>query len=223
MPDTNRDEPWRLRIRFGKQGALRYTGHLDLHKLWERTIRRARLPLLYSHGFHPQPKIQIASALPLGYASRAELIDIWLEKTSEQLDLPAIKVTLQKAAPPGLEIYRIETAALRGRALQTLVRSAEYEATLLDLADEQAVSGRLAALLGAESLPRERRSKAYDLRPLIEGLQLTSPDEEGHPRLYLRLTNLEGATGRVEEVLDEMQIPPESVRIVRTDLIFEED
>ncbi len=52
----------RLRITFSKQGALRYTGHLDLHKIWERTARRAGLPLAYSQGFHPHPQIQLAAA-----------------------------------------------------------------------------------------------------------------------------------------------------------------
>ncbi len=59
----------RLRLTFAKTAAMRYTGHLDLHTTWERTLRRARLPLAYSQGFHPQPKIQLASALPLGFTS----------------------------------------------------------------------------------------------------------------------------------------------------------
>ena len=54
----------RIRITFSKQGALRYTGNLDLHKIWERTARRADLALAYSQGFHPQPKMQLAAALP---------------------------------------------------------------------------------------------------------------------------------------------------------------
>ena len=63
----------RIRITFVKQGALRYTGHLDLHKLWERAARRAELPLAYSQGFHPQPKMNMAAALPLGFSSRCEV------------------------------------------------------------------------------------------------------------------------------------------------------
>ena len=69
----------RIRITFAKQGPLRYTGHLDLHKLWERAARRAELPLAYSQGFHPQPKMNIAAALPLGFSSRCEVMDMKLE------------------------------------------------------------------------------------------------------------------------------------------------
>ena len=70
----------RIQITFSKQGSLRYTGHLDLHKLWERAARRAELPLAYSQGFHPQPKMNIAAALPLGFSSRCEVLDMRLEK-----------------------------------------------------------------------------------------------------------------------------------------------
>ncbi len=70
----------RLRITFSKSGSLRYTGHLDLHSIWERTVRRAGLPLSYTHGFHPGPKIQLASALPLGFIGCAEIVDLWLDE-----------------------------------------------------------------------------------------------------------------------------------------------
>ncbi|MFN8461848.1 MAG: TIGR03936 family radical SAM-associated protein [Anaerolineales bacterium] len=77
----------RIRITFSKQGALRYTGHLDLHKLWERAARRAELPLAYSQGFHPQPKMSLASALPLGFSSTCEVLDMRLERDVELGDL----------------------------------------------------------------------------------------------------------------------------------------
>ena len=69
----------RLRITFSKTGSLRYTGHLDLQTVWERTARRAGLTLAYTQGFHPGPRIQIASALPLGIAGTAEIVDLWLD------------------------------------------------------------------------------------------------------------------------------------------------
>ncbi len=66
----------RLRIDYAKTTAMRYTSNLDVHKSWERTLRRARLPLAYSQGFHPQPRIHQASPLPLGLISQAEVIDV---------------------------------------------------------------------------------------------------------------------------------------------------
>jgi radical SAM-linked protein len=78
----------RIRITFVIQGALRYTGHLDLHKLWERAARRAELPLAYSQGFHPQPKMNMAAALPLGFSSRCEVMDMKLEQDIQLENLP---------------------------------------------------------------------------------------------------------------------------------------
>lgn len=228
----------RLRITFTKTGALRYTGHLDLHRIWERTARRADLPLVYSQGFHPQPKIQIAAALPLGFSSRAELVDIWLETEGEsevsRLRTPDIQIALQQAAPPGLTILSLESVDEHAPALQTQVISAEYEVTLLAAVDEAALTRNLSAVVKAESLPRERRGRAYDLRPLIESLHLlpcpTAPMPPCSPAsllprspsllLIMRLTAREGATGRPEEVLDAIGIPPETARIERSRLIL---
>ena len=80
--------PMRVRITFAKTDAMRFTGHLDLHRAWERTFRRAGLPLAYTQGFSPHPRINLASALPLGFTSERELVDIWLEQ-----ELPASAVT----------------------------------------------------------------------------------------------------------------------------------
>ncbi len=70
----------RVRVIFSKTGALRYIGHLDLNTIWERAARRAGLPLAYTQGFHPQPKMNFASALPLGFSSRCEVMDMRFNK-----------------------------------------------------------------------------------------------------------------------------------------------
>jgi radical SAM-linked protein len=213
----------RIRITFSKTGALRYTGHLDLHKLWERAARRAGLPLAYSQGFHPQPKIQIAAALPLGFSSRCELVDMWIGGESEALaEHPAgarLQTDLQAALPAGIQVLKVEEVEERSPALQTMVEAADYEIVLQEPADGSALHDRLASLMKAESLPRERRGKAYDLRPLIEVISLIqSPD--GTIRLRMTLTAREGATGRPEEVLDALGISAETTRIERTRLLF---
>ena len=209
----------RLRIVFSKSGALRYTGHLDLHSLWERTVRRAGLPLAYTQGFHPGPKIQIASALPLGFIGRAEIVDLWIS------DLPGsqpslFKDTLQSSAPPGLVISSVEVVDERGPALQTQVLSAEYEVTLLEPGLVAGLDQGITGLLAAASLPRQRRGKSYDLRPLIESLEVIGSEGSGSARLLMRLAAREGATGRPEEVLDALGIPLDDARIERTRLVL---
>jgi radical SAM-linked protein len=214
----------RVRITFAKQGALRYTGHLDLHKILERSIRRAKLPLAYSQGFHPQPKLNLAAALPLGFASRAEVMDIWLNE-----DVQDVVARLQAHAPPGLTFFQVDRVDDKEPSLQTQVIAAEYQVEITEAPQSgEADSGRrpehvegsnltekIASVLGSESIPRIRRKKEYDLRPLIEELTLT--DEN---RIFMRLTAREGATGRPEEVLDVLGIPLEDTRIERTNLIF---
>jgi len=210
----------RLRITFSKSGALRYTGHLDLHSLWERTVRRAGLPLAYTQGFHPGPKIQLASALPLGFIGRAEIVDLWINEPVEALIGP-FKEILQAAAPPGLVITSVEVVGEHSPALQTQVVSAEYEVTLLEPVDGLGLVNNISSLLGASSLSRQRRGKTYDLRPLIESLVLLPGDGSGAHRLHMQLVAREGATGRPEEVLGALGIPFETTRIERTHLILQ--
>ena len=206
----------RARITFSKTGALRYVGHLDLQTLWERAARRAGLPLAYSHGFHPQPKINFASALPLGFSSRAEVMDMRLQSDVELDELPR---RLEAAMPPGIRILDVQQVDEAAPALQTQVRAAEYEVSLLEPADAEALEAATRRLMETTSIPRTRREKQYDLRPLIEDVRL---DGEGSDlRILMRLSAREAATGRPEEVLDELGIAAGNTRIERSRLIFQ--
>jgi radical SAM-linked protein len=202
----------RIRITFAKQGALRYTGHLDLHRLWERAARRAELPLAYSQGFHPQPKMNIAAALPLGFSSRCEILDMRLER---EIPLDGLREKLQETLPSGIQVSNIEAVDDKLPPLQTLVASAEYEVTLTEAIDRSDLERRIESVMRAESIIRERRGKTYDLRPLIEDLKLEAGD-----KIFMRLAAREGATGRPEEVLDMLGIAFEGTRIERTHLFF---
>jgi radical SAM-linked protein len=201
----------RIRITFSKQGALRYTGHLDLHKLWERAARRAELPLAYSQGFHPQPKMSLAAALPLGFSSTCEVLDMRLEG---EVPLEGIAERLNATLPPGIHVTAVEQVDEREPALQTQVASAEYRVTLTGSNPGSDLKRRVESVLESETIPRERRGKSYDLRPLIETLE-TMGDT-----IVMRLAARESATGRPEEVLDVLGIAFEDTKIERTRLIF---
>ena len=209
----------RVRITFAKQGALRYVGNLDLHKIMERSLRRADLPLAYSHGYHPQPKINLAAALPLGFASRAEVMDVWLNR-----EVQGIVPSLQANVPPGLIILGATQVDEREPSLQTQVVAAEYQVEITEAGYAAGLNEKIASVMESESIPRERRGKKYDLRPLIEELSPFSLEGAGGEGqgLFMRLTSREGATGRPEEVLDVLGIPLEDTRIERTNLIFKE-
>lgn len=210
----------RIRITFSKQGALRYTGHLDLHKLWERAARRAELPLAYSQGFHPQPKMNLASALPLGFSSRCEMLDLRLER---DITLDGLPERLNNTLPSGIQVLNVEQVDERAPALQTQVVSAEYEVRMIDPSSPlrmgfgEAVKRGIESVMESESIARTRRGKQYDLRPLLEELKLLDD------KIFMKLAAREGATGRPEEVLDVLGIPFEETRIERVRLIFQSD
>jgi len=206
----------RIRIKFAKTDAMRFTGNLDLHRAWERSFRRADLPLAYSQGFNPRPRIQLASALPLGFTSQEEIVDVWLE---EDLPLKAINAALEDALPPGLQLLEITEVDLRSPALQTQIEASEFIVTLLDSLPN--LDKRLEALLRLEELIRQRRGKSYDLRPLILDMALLPSGKSDPQRIFLRLASREGATGRPEEVIDALGIPVYNTRVERTKLIFE--
>lgn len=208
----------RIRVTFSKQGPVRYTGHIDLQKLWERAARRAGLSLTYSKGFHPQPRLSLASALPLGFSSRCEVVDMTLRETVPTEGLAA---RLEAVLPSGLRVLAVETVDHDAPPLQTELVSAEFEADLPDSAGRADTLQRVQQLLSTKSLPRERRGKAYDLRPLVESLEVAEADgQTAAVTLRMRLAAREAATGRPEEVLDAMGIPAEGVRVERTRLVF---
>ncbi len=206
----------RVRITFSKQGALRYTGHLDLHRLWERAMRRASLPISYSQGFHPQPKISLAAALPLGFASRSEVLDV---RFNEEIPVENISNRLKDNLPSDIRILNIESVEEHAPALQTQVLSAVYDIHLTEPLDGAELTRMVEALMMSESAVRERRGKSYDLRPLIEMLSVVT-EASGNVWLRMTLAAREGATGRPEEVLNALGIAPEYTRIERTRLVF---
>ena len=199
----------RLRITFSKTGPAKYSGHIDLHKTWERILRRAGLPLAYSQGFHPQPRIQLAVALPLGVTSECELIDVWL---TDEIDLEKATLALRTAVSPGIGILSVQPVAVSLPPLQTLAQAADYIVAVSNPPPDLEL--RVAAFLTAQTLPREKRGKPYDLRPLVESLSVA-----GHS-LHMRLAARDGATGRPEEVIDALGLGGHHTAVHRAALHF---
>jgi radical SAM-linked protein len=205
----------RIRITFAKTHLMRFTSHLDLHRTWERTFRRAGLPLAYTQGYNPHPRINLACALPLGFTGENEIVDVRLEQ-----DIPLIEIesSLHKATPPGIIVHNIVEVEVHAKALQLEVFAADYSIFLLEPIDN--LEGNITELLSSSTLPRERRGKKYDLRPFI--LQLDSSiHESSHKQcIHMRLTTGEGATGRPDEVLNILGVVVEFTQIHRTKIIF---
>jgi radical SAM-linked protein len=204
----------RYRITFGKTEAMRFTGHLDMHRTWERTFRRAGLPLAYSEGFNPHPKINIGAALPLGCLSRGDLIDAWLEK---ELEPDEVASSLRQAAPPGIALEVVTRIAAAESVLQSQIEAAVFEVTSSEFPPASELSGRIEALMDSEHLPRERRGKSYDLRPLVETMEY----DPVQSILRMRLSARQGAVGRPEEVLQTLGLDSAQALAVRTELVLQ--
>ncbi len=210
----------RLRITFAKGEEIKYISHLDLMRLWERTLRRARVPLAYSHGFNPRPKIAVAAPLPLGFTSRGEVMDIVLERHISPYNFAK---GLAPHLPLGLEVLSVEEVYPKLPSLQSQVRAAEYRVTVFWDGSQEEMEGKLLAeqvrqLLVAEQLPRQRRGKDYDLRPLIEDLWVEGKETDGWV-LGMRLRAGSQGTGRPDEVLDALGLA-EKLYVVRRERLL---
>jgi len=209
----------RYRITFSKTDAMRFTGHLDLHTTLERTMRRANLPLVYSEGFTPRPKISLASALPLGYTSEAEMAEFWLK---EDLPVEEVARAFHHSAPPGIVLHETRIAPPDAPKLQNALASARFRVTLEEVHPE--LEKNVQSLLAAEHLPRERvrkgKKKTYDLRHLILDIEVLPLNEASQQQIVLHLRAEPGATGRPDEVLEALGIDPLIPRIHRVGLLF---
>lgn len=204
----------RLHIRFGKYEALVYTSNLDVAKLWERVLRRADLPILYSQGFNTRPRIALASALPLGISSECEILDVSLR---ESITLDGLAVHLMATAPPGLKVYDITDVPVRSPALQTLVRSAEYRIHFEDGIDRTLLEERIARLLGSDTMAKEKeikgRTVSINVRSLVYDLQVNEQSD-----ILAHLAVGDRGNVRPDEILAELGLADEPVSVHRFQL-----
>jgi radical SAM family uncharacterized protein/radical SAM-linked protein len=125
VPNTERKQ--RLRVWFGKVGDMALVGHLDLIRLFDRVVRRADLPISFTGGFHPNPRISLANALPLGVTSTGEIADFEL---TESIDIESFRSKLAAKLPTNIPIYKVESIDLKAPSASQLLEAAEYVITV---------------------------------------------------------------------------------------------
>jgi len=209
----------RFRITFQKTGDIIFTSALDLQKIWERSLRRANINVKYSEGFHPQPKIQLAVPLPVGFHGSKELIDIWF---TDSILINDVLERIQINLPAGINLLSIEEIPDNQKALNGLADSAEYTASLLSSnLDFSALQDSLHGLMDKKVIERIRNKKRYDLRPLILGLKLQNT-KNSHFQIHMHLLARSGASGRPDEVIKELGIDPATCEFERKIIHFNE-
>ncbi len=144
----------RLRVRYAKRGRLRFTSHRDFARAFERALRRADVPMAYSAGFSPHPKVSYVGAAPTGVASEAEYLEIGL---ATRRDPAQVRATLDAALPPGLDVIDVVEALAPG-SLADRIEASEWEIRLPDV-DVGVADEAVRALLAADEVPVERLMK----------------------------------------------------------------
>lgn len=168
----------RLRVRYAKRGRLRFSSHRDFSRVFERAVARARIPMAWSSGFHPHPRISYAGAAPTGAASEAEYLEIGLAEVS---DPAAVRAALADSLPDGLDV--LEVVESPGGALAPLLEASVWRVALPGALDRGTVAGAVAAFLAREEVLVERVTKrgprTFDARAAVVSLEVVPPEVAG--------------------------------------------
>jgi radical SAM-linked protein len=171
----------RYRIRFSKLGKIRFTSHRDVARLWERALRRATIPVAYSEGFSPHPKLSFGLALPTGHESLGEYLDVEVtESLGDPLDVGAFITRLDPGLPIGLDVQAAAEIAPGTPSLQQSVVCCTWRIGIQGHACHQ-LPERVGDVLGADSIivTRERKGQHVtdDVRPAIVALDISGDAE----------------------------------------------
>jgi radical SAM-linked protein len=162
----------RLRVHYTKRGRLRFSSHRDFQRAFERALRRAAVPMAYSAGFSPHPKVSYAGAAPTGTASEAEYLEIAL---MQRCDPRRLRAGLDASLPPDLDVLEVVEVPLHGAtALAERLQASVWELRLPGVTPEQA--GRAAAaFLAADTVEVSRMTKnglrTFDARAAVLRLE----------------------------------------------------
>ncbi|HEY3530563.1 MAG TPA: TIGR03936 family radical SAM-associated protein [Nocardioides sp.] len=185
QPEQQAPPVQRLRVRYAKRGRLRFTSHRDFIRAFERALVRARIPMAYSSGFNPHPRISYAGASPTGAASEAEYLEIGLAET---VDPARLAEDLDRALPEGLDVLAVvesEPGSLADRL--------EASRWRIDVPlPPDAVRAAAEAFLAQTSVSVERMTKkgvrSFDSRAAVRALDVTAYDAGARLTVLLRHT-----------------------------------
>ena len=201
-PPARRNQPpqqappvQRLRIRYAKRGRLRFTSHRDFSRAFERAVFRARIPMAYSSGFNPHPRISYAGAAPTGAASEAEYLEIGL---AEAVEPARVGQALAEALPDGLDLVSVVESP--GGSLTDLLQASRWQIDVTAAIAE--VTAAAESFLATGSVPVERMTKKgmreFDCRAAV--VSLTTEELPGGSRLVVVLRHTVPAV-RPDDVL----------------------
>lgn len=215
MPHQQLPAVQKLCVRFAKRGRLRFTSHRDFQRAFERALRRADVPMAWSQGFTPHPKVSYAGAAPTGAASEAEYLELAVTRVCDPAE---VRAALDAALPPGLDIVEVVEAA--PGALADRLQASSWAVELPGALPAQ-VEAATTAFLAAASVPVERLTKngVRKLDPRAAVLRL-EVDTAADPVTLRTVLRHQSPTVRPDEVLAGLRLvadfnPPEPPRATR--------
>ncbi|WP_210648771.1 TIGR03936 family radical SAM-associated protein [Nocardioides sp. SYSU D00065] len=180
QPEQQAPPVQRLRVRYAKRGRLRFTSHRDFSRAFERAVFRARIPMAYSSGFNPHPRISYAGAAPTGSASEAEYLELALAEVVVPADVHAL---LDAALPPGLDV--LEVVESPGGSLADLLEGSRWRIEVA--ADHDTAADAVARFLAADQALVERMTKKgmreFDARGAVVSLSVLPADASARTTL----------------------------------------
>lgn len=209
------------RLRYTKQDELRFISHLDLVRGFERILRRAGLPVAYSEGFNPHPKLGFGPALPLGVESIAEYLDLELTRSVAPDE---VLLRINNALPPGIRVLEVVEATRRMKPLTAVINCAvyRYEGLVSTQVDKEQVQQEMERLWNQDVLEVTRKAKGGGTKTLnVRGFlkKWSWLDEPGNePILCLETVIGNNGALRPDEFLRLFSIPIGTPRIIRTGL-----
>jgi radical SAM-linked protein len=211
---------FRLRVKFYRGEELKFISHLDIIRLWVRAMRRAQIPIEYTEGFSPHPRISLAVPLSVGVTADNELLDISITKV---VSAHWFMETVNRQLPDGLKVIEATPIGPNVPSLQSQVCFTQYQVLLQTGKGEEGVKNMIDLILGAESIPwhheRDTGRKSYDLRMLIDDIWLVESGA-GTCLLGMILRCDEGGSGRPEQVALALGFPEYPLSIKRTKLLL---
>ncbi len=208
--ETTEQATHRFRVQFTKEGYAAFLSHLDLARLFERTFRRAHVPIIYSKGFNPRPKISFGQPLALGVNSKAEYFDVEISKNFGR----NLKRLLNPLLPDGLKIVEVKSFMNKALSLSQSINAAEYEIYFDDqkVAVEE-IDRRIQKIRRSNALfvtrPSKGRLKSIDIRPFIDSIR-----RRGN-RLIVRANNVDCRSLRIDDLVHHVFEPSEKIEVVR--------
>jgi len=223
-----------MRVKFAKGEELKYISHLDLMRLFQRSFRRANIPVRYSEGFNPHPKFSLATALPLGVSSEGEYMDVEVDGSISTEEF--IQKTNQ-VLPLGIKVLKGEIVEGK-ESIMSLIRWSNYiiEASLMNSMETDEIKEEIEKLLSLESIiiTKEKKkgkkvtTREEDIRDRIKELQLLINDDK---KIVLKTTLMTGSQGNLkpEKLIDifhehtNIKLDLDTIKIQRLDLFVEQE